>query len=165
MGYCPPTNCFHGSLTVRENLECVHPALLALNLIVLVFLLPQSRITLCLAVPSPLHCDIAAALVSCRLYASLKQLGNVPGLVRAHIARYALGNIQDVVAGNLPQSAKRKLTVALAKLSSPAVLILDSPTQGRVACLCRCVRHAVLAVYAVSSVIMVWNGLPACDDD
>ena len=59
---------------------------------------------------------------------------HVTTVVNEHIRLFDLGSVMNVVASTLPASAKRKLTIALATLGQPSVLILDMPTQGRLLC-------------------------------
>ena len=77
------------------------------------------------------HLLCVRGYVSFSLYASLKRLPDTNAAVKRQLEQFGLADVATTVAGSLPSSSKRRLTVALATLGlPPAVLILDSPTQG-----------------------------------
>ncbi len=74
--------------------------------------------------------DLRCFSVHFSLYASLKRLPNAARVVDTQLARFGLAADQNKMANGLTSISKRKLTVALATIGSPPVIILDSPTQG-----------------------------------
>ena len=55
---------------------------------------------------------------------------DIPPRVEEMVARFSLGNVLDALPGNLPLGIRQRLSLAVAMVHKPEMLILDEPTSG-----------------------------------
>ena len=55
---------------------------------------------------------------------------DIPPRIEAMVARFGLGNVLDALPGNLPLGIRQRLSLAVAMVHKPEMLILDEPTSG-----------------------------------
>jgi ribosome-dependent ATPase len=54
----------------------------------------------------------------------------IPGRTREMLERFGLGDVQDSMPANLPLGIRQRLSLAVAMVHKPEMLILDEPTSG-----------------------------------
>ncbi|MDY0213850.1 MAG: ribosome-associated ATPase/putative transporter RbbA, partial [Desulfuromonadaceae bacterium] len=55
---------------------------------------------------------------------------DIPARVAAMVSRFGLGNVLDALPSNLPLGIRQRLSLAVAMVHKPELLILDEPTSG-----------------------------------
>ncbi len=63
-----------------------------------------------------------------RLFAMEEE--NIPARVKEMLARFDLGDVVDTLPGSLPLGIRQRLSLAVAMIHGPEILILDEPTSG-----------------------------------
>ena len=56
--------------------------------------------------------------------------GEIPPRIEEMVARFDLGGVSDVLPNNLPLGIRQRLSLAVAMVHTPELLILDEPTSG-----------------------------------
>lgn len=92
-------------------------------------------------------------------YASVKGLKNIKGNVDRVLDRLNIASYQDVRARDLSGGTRRKLSVAIAVLGNPRVLLLDEPSTGQDAGAKRILWRAIEAIRGDRAILLTTHSM------
>ncbi|KAI4158981.1 MAG: hypothetical protein LQ342_006954 [Letrouitia transgressa] len=108
-------------------------------------------------------CDQMTVLEHLRFYARVRGVENVEKNVQEGIRAVGLESFQHRMAAKLSGGNKRKLSLAIALMGNPAVLLLDEPSSGMDVCAKRVMWRTLASVVPGRSLILTTHSMEEAD--
>ncbi|CAF9920930.1 MAG: hypothetical protein ALECFALPRED_001670 [Alectoria fallacina] len=108
-------------------------------------------------------CDQMTVLEHLRFYARVRGVDNVEHNVREVIRAVGLGPFQHRMAFALSGGNKRKLSLAIALMGNPSVLLLDEPSSGMDVCAKRVMWKTLASVVPGRSLVLTTHSMEEAD--
>lgn len=108
-------------------------------------------------------CDQMTVLEHLRFYARVRGVDDVEHNVREVIRAVGLGPFQQRMAFALSGGNKRKLSLAIALMGNPSVLLLDEPSSGMDVCAKRVMWKTLASVVPGRSLVLTTHSMEEAD--
>ena len=108
-------------------------------------------------------CDQMTVLEHLRFYARVRGVDDVEHNVREVIRAVGLGSFQHRMAFALSGGNKRKLSLAIALMGNPSVLLLDEPSSGMDVCAKRVMWKTLASVVPGRSLVLTTHSMEEAD--
>ncbi|KAL8805769.1 MAG: hypothetical protein Q9200_005301 [Gallowayella weberi] len=108
-------------------------------------------------------CDQMTVLEHLRFYARVRGVADVEHNVQEVIRAVGLGPFSHRMAAALSGGNKRKLSLAIALMGNPAVLLLDEPSSGMDVCAKRIMWRTLAAVVPGRSLVLTTHSMEEAD--
>ena len=108
-------------------------------------------------------CDQMTVLEHLRFYARVRGVAGVEHNVREVIRAVGLQLFQHRMAAKLSGGNKRKLSLAIALMGNPSVLLLDEPSSGMDVCAKRVMWRTLAAVVPGRSLVLTTHSMEEAD--
>ena len=108
-------------------------------------------------------CDQMTVLEHLRFYARVRGVDDVEHNVREVIRAVGLGPFQHRMAAKLSGGNKRKLSLAIALMGNPSVLLLDEPSSGMDVCAKRVMWRTLASVVPGRSLVLTTHSMEEAD--
>ena len=108
-------------------------------------------------------CDQMTVLEHLRFYARVRGVDDVEHNVREVIRAVGLGPFQNRMAFALSGGNKRKLSLAIALMGNPSVLLLDEPSSGMDVCAKRVMWKTLASVVPGRSLVLTTHSMEEAD--
>lgn len=108
-------------------------------------------------------CDQMTVLEHLRFYARVRGVENVEKNVQEGIRAVGLESFQYRMAAKLSGGNKRKLSLAIALMGNPAVLLLDEPSSGMDVCAKRVMWRTLASVVPGRSLVLTTHSMEEAD--
>ena len=108
-------------------------------------------------------CDQMTVLEHLRFYARVRGVDNVEHNVHEVIGAVGLGPFQHRMAAKLSGGNKRKLSLAIALMGNPSVLLLDEPSSGMDVCAKRVMWRTLASVVPGRSLVLTTHSMEEAD--
>ena len=108
-------------------------------------------------------CDQMTVLEHLRFYARIRGVPDVEHHVREVIRAAGLGNFQHRMAAKLSGGNKRKLSLAIALMGNPSVLLLDEPSSGMDVCAKRVMWRTLASMVPDRSLVLTTHSMEEAD--
>ena len=108
-------------------------------------------------------CDQMDVLEHLEFYARIRGVADVQNNVREVVRAVGLEPFQNRMAAKLSGGNKRKLSLAIALMGNPSVLLLDEPSSGMDVCAKRVMWKTLLAVVPGRSLVLTTHSMEEAD--
>ena len=108
-------------------------------------------------------CDQMTVVEHLRFYARVRGVEDVENNVQEGIRAVGLETYQDRMAAKLSGGNKRKLSLAIALMGNPAVLLLDEPSSGMDVCAKRVMWRTLASVVPGRSLVLTTHSMEEAD--
>ena len=108
-------------------------------------------------------CDQMTVLEHLRFYARVRGVPDVEHNVREIIRAVGLDSFQHRMAAKLSGGNKRKLSLAIALMGNPSVLLLDEPSSGMDVCAKRVMWRTLASVVPGRSLVLTTHSMEEAD--
>ena len=108
-------------------------------------------------------CDQMTVLEHLRFYARVRGVENVEHNVREVVSAVGLQLFQHRMAAKLSGGNKRKLSLAIALMGNPSVLLLDEPSSGMDVCAKRVMWRTLASVVPGRSLVLTTHSMEEAD--
>lgn len=108
-------------------------------------------------------CDQMTVLEHLHFYARIRGVQDVEHNTREVIRAVGLGALADRMAAKLSGGNKRKLSLAIALMGNPAVLLLDEPSSGMDVCAKRVMWRTLASVAPGRSIVLTTHSMEEAD--
>ena len=108
-------------------------------------------------------CDQMTVLEHLRFYARVRGVPDVEHNVREVIRAVGLDSFQHRMAAKLSGGNKRKLSLAIALMGNPSVLLLDEPSSGMDVCAKRVMWRTLASVVPGRSLVLTTHSMEEAD--
>lgn len=108
-------------------------------------------------------CDQMTVVEHLKFYARVRGVADVAHNVREGIRAVGLGNFQHRMAAKLSGGNKRKLSLAIALMGNPSVLLLDEPSSGMDVCAKRVMWRTLASVVPGRSLVLTTHSMEEAD--
>lgn len=108
-------------------------------------------------------CDQMTVLEHLRFYARVRGVDDVEHNVREVIRAVGLGPFQHRMAAKLSGGNKRKLSLGIALMGNPSVLLLDEPSSGMDVCAKRVMWRTLASVVPGRSLVLTTHSMEEAD--
>lgn len=108
-------------------------------------------------------CDQMTVLEHLRFYARIRGVAGVEHNTHKVISAVGLDNFANLMAAELSGGNKRKLSLAIALMGNPLVLLLDEPSSGMDVCAKRIMWRTLAAVVPGRSIVLTTHSMEEAD--
>ena len=108
-------------------------------------------------------CDQMTVIEHLRFYARVRGVGDIDHNTRKVIHAVGLDKLADRMAAKLSGGNKRKLSLAIALMGNPSVLLLDEPSSGMDVCAKRVMWRTLASVVPGRSLVLTTHSMEEAD--